>query len=521
MRDTKRHSGMNSLVIMKLSIPLYLDQSSQPFHPEYQNITMISLYGLFILLLTAETIHAQVLTWFIFDSLLWVLHHFAACYAGQTTQGNTDDGDGVDHASGSKDVPKKVTGLLQRADSLRRTRALQKTKTSDQRSAFSSVDPQPEKRRKGGYWLRNIFKPSTSYDPPQSDKMPFPVRVEESEAEFYTQAQDADQYNAFIEKETEYFTSEYSSKKILKQYCFGTVSLATKNSNGMEVVYKSITKSNVNLYALESIPPSRCHLPNSPVRFEEPPVAQCMSSRPPNIMLPYGLVLQRYLSRPGNDNPYVPKVIDHIILQDKFIVVMEYLGGKWVTLAKYVEGKGQLDIEEAREIVREIVNAVLSLKQYGVMHGDLHDKNVMYNPETGQVKLIDFDQSNVLPGWEDGKPFLLKFSSSLSRVLGYKAGYDEIQSMRMLGDLLYMTITGASSTLLFSTSIAHLVVECEQVAGHRIQSVLVPAIQKSRLRLLGRALDPGVENVYTWLRGGVLNGEADLDQRWLDGDCGA
>ncbi|KAH9253459.1 hypothetical protein BASA81_008505 [Batrachochytrium salamandrivorans] len=65
--------------------------------------------------------------------------------------------------------------------------------------------------------------------------------------------------------------------------------------------------------------------------------------------------------------------------------------------------------------------------------------------------------------------------------------------------------------------IAHLVVECEQVTGHRIQSGLVPAIQKSRLRLLGRALDPGVENVYTWLRGGVLNGEADLDQRWLDG----
>ncbi|KAH9270754.1 hypothetical protein BASA83_007116 [Batrachochytrium salamandrivorans] len=70
---------------------------------------------------------------------------------------------------------------------------------------------------------------------------------------------------------------------------------------------------------------------------------------------------------------------------------------------------------------------------------------------------------------------------------------------------------------LLSTSIAHLVVECEQVNGHRIHSGLVPAIQKSRLRLLGRALDPGVENVYTWLRGGVLNGEADLDQRWLDG----
>ncbi|KAH6587108.1 hypothetical protein BASA61_006410 [Batrachochytrium salamandrivorans] len=39
----------------------------------------------------------------------------------------------------------------------------------------------------------------------------------------------------------------------------------------------------------------------------------------------------------------------------------------------------------------------------------------------------------------------------------------------------------------------------------------------SLFKLLSRALDPGVENVYTWLRGGVLNGEADLDQRWLDG----
>ncbi|KAH6591076.1 hypothetical protein BASA50_009076 [Batrachochytrium salamandrivorans] len=55
------------------------------------------------------------------------------------------------------------------------------------------------------------------------------------------------------------------------------------------------------------------------------------------------------------------------------------------------------------------------------------------------------------------------------------------------------------------------------LTGHRIQSGLVPVIQKSRLRILGRALDPSVENVYTWLRGGVLNGEADLDQRWLDG----
>ncbi|KAH9247537.1 hypothetical protein BASA81_014857 [Batrachochytrium salamandrivorans] len=81
----------------------------------------------------------------------------------------------------------------------------------------------------------------------------------------------------------------------------------------------------------------------------------------------------------------------------------------------------------------------------------------------------------------------------------------------------YQQLPTTTTTTQYSTSIAHLVVDCEQVTGHRIQSGLLPAIQKSRLRLLGRSLDPGVENVYTWLRGGVLNGEADLDQRWLDG----
>ncbi|KAH6592293.1 hypothetical protein BASA61_004616 [Batrachochytrium salamandrivorans] len=44
---------------------------------------------------------------------------------------------------------------------------------------------------------------------------------------------------------------------------------------------------------------------------------------------------------------------------------------------------------------------------------------------------------------------------------------------------------------LLSTSIAHLVVECGQVTGHRIQSGLVPAIHKSRLRLLGRSTRSG------------------------------
>ncbi|KAH9267331.1 hypothetical protein BASA83_010065 [Batrachochytrium salamandrivorans] len=70
---------------------------------------------------------------------------------------------------------------------------------------------------------------------------------------------------------------------------------------------------------------------------------------------------------------------------------------------------------------------------------------------------------------------------------------------------------------LLSTSIAHLVVECEQVTGHRISVWISTSNSEIPTQIAGSRTDPGVENVYTWLRGGVLNGEADLDQQWLDG----
>ncbi|KAH9252848.1 hypothetical protein BASA81_009151 [Batrachochytrium salamandrivorans] len=335
-----------------------------------------------------------------FDPLLWVLHHFVTHYAGQTNQGNTNEGDGVDQASGSKDVPKQDTSLPQRADHLSLKRPLQESNTPDQSGTSSLVDLQPGNECTGGHGIRKIPspcpqqpslpepQPSTFYDAPQSDEIPLPARVERLAAEFYNQNWESGQYNAFIAGETKYFESEYRSEKEL--------------------------------------------------------AAQCRSSRSPNILLPYEFILQKYLSRPGYENPYVPVVFDYYTLKYEYVLVMEYFDEKWVDLSSYVKEKGPLDLSEARNIFREIVNGVISLKRHGVVNEDLH-----------------------------AHPF------------------------------------------------AHLVVECEQVTGHRIQSGLVPAIQKSRLRLLGAHSIPGVENVYTWLRGGVLNGEADLDQRWLDEDCGA
>ncbi|KAH9263989.1 hypothetical protein BASA83_012571 [Batrachochytrium salamandrivorans] len=299
-----------------------------------------------------------------FDTLLWVLPYFVTHYAGQTTQGSKDDGDGVDQASGSKNAPKQDTSLPQRVYPLRLKRPLQESSTHDQSDALAPADLQPEKECGGGHRIRKISKPcsqqqsqselqpSISHDLPQSDEMPLPVRVGESEVESYSLSWETDQYHKFTEQEAEYFESEYSFEKEL-------------------------------------------------VGSDEQSVEQCMSPRPPNLLVPHEFIIQIYFKE-----------------------------------------KGRLDIDDAREIVREIVNGMAYLKRHGVVHGDFHAGNMMYNTETGEVKLIDFGQFSILPGWEEGRSALSKSSDPSSTISGYRAGADELDNMKRLGQLLHRLLTG-------------------------------------------------------------------------------
>ncbi|KAH6596889.1 hypothetical protein BASA50_004823 [Batrachochytrium salamandrivorans] len=276
----------------------------------------------------------------------------------------------------------------------------------------------------------------------QSDEMSLPVYLGKSEIESYSQSWDTEQYHRFIAGEARYFGSTYFTVKILGGGSFGMVYLATKNSNGLKVVYKAISNLKIHPYALESSPPPRCHIPNTLNRHKKQSVAQCMSPRPPNLMVPHELLLQMYLSRPGHENPYVPKALDYFILEDEYILVMEYLDEKWVSLSRYLKEKIRLDIETARDILREIVNAMMFLKRQGVVHNDIHAGNVMYNTEEGTVKLIDFGISDVFQGWTDRKSFPLKHLDSSSTALEYKARIKELKSMQRIGQLLSNLLTG-------------------------------------------------------------------------------
>ncbi|KAH6567376.1 hypothetical protein BASA60_009067 [Batrachochytrium salamandrivorans] len=258
-------------------------------------------------------------------------------------------------SSGSKDTTSLPLGTAPTTPPT----TLQESNIPDQSVHVPQQQPPPEPQ------------PSTLHDPPQSDEMPLPAIVGKTEVESYSKSWETDQYIAFTEEEARYFKLEYLIERELGQGGFGIVYLATRKSDGKKVAYKSIPKSNVYKSALESTPPPRCHLRNPLVLSDEQSATQCMSPRPLGLLLPYEIMLQKYLSRPGYENPYVPVVFDYFVLKDEYIVVMEYVDEKWADLFSYMEGKERPDIEDVRAIIKKIVNGMISLKQYGILHHDL------------------------------------------------------------------------------------------------------------------------------------------------------
>jgi serine/threonine protein kinase len=72
---------------------------------------------------------------------------------------------------------------------------------------------------------------------------------------------------------------------------------------------------------------------------------------------------------------------------------MHFLAIEWATgeiLEKYAKRQGPLPIDEVSAIVTQIADAVHAAHTVGIVHRDLKPDNVMYDPATRQVKLLDF-----------------------------------------------------------------------------------------------------------------------------------
>jgi len=72
---------------------------------------------------------------------------------------------------------------------------------------------------------------------------------------------------------------------------------------------------------------------------------------------------------------------------------MHFLAIEWAAgeiLEKYAKRMGPLPIDEVSAIVSQIADAVHAAHSVGIVHRDLKPDNVMYEPSTREVKLLDF-----------------------------------------------------------------------------------------------------------------------------------
>ncbi|KAH6591585.1 hypothetical protein BASA61_004902 [Batrachochytrium salamandrivorans] len=234
-------------------------------------------------------------------------------------------------------------------------------------------------------------------------KLPRPTRLPHKKLTHHLrQEANEEKYSRFNKCEDKYLKTDYSYLVNPGMSRYGDdMQVATLYSDSSEVLFKTIGKG-VDFYQLESIPPPIPHmatfLRNNGLYFTQ----ECKLPEPSDLLLPLEVEMQKYLTQPGYGSPHVLQIIDYVVTKNEYMLVMEYPGKEWITLDRYMTEQGKLSVYDVRFIASEALKALLSLKTLGIFHGDIAEKNVLYNEDTSDVKLINFGYSGLLEEWNQG-----------------------------------------------------------------------------------------------------------------------
>lgn len=137
-------------------------------------------------------------------------------------------------------------------------------------------------------------------------------------------------------------------------------------------------------------------------------------------------------------HPAIPAVLE-VCRDSKYIyIVQEYAPGE--TLFEILHDEKILSMELCKSIVGQLLELLDRLHSAGIVHGDIKPENIIYNPITNRIFLVDFGSATVI-------------NSHLSGVTGGSLGYMAPELLKgaepstktdmwAVGVLLYILVTG-------------------------------------------------------------------------------
>lgn len=152
---------------------------------------------------------------------------------------------------------------------------------------------------------------------------------------------------------------------------------------------------------------------------------------------PLEIVALFSISHPNIVKPV--EVYDH---KDYMTLVM-HLHGNGADLFDLIErSHGGFDEETAKLIFRQVLDAACYLSENGYLHGDIKDENVIMDPATNHVTLIDFGSCYRYSPSIEQSTYYGSEKNAAPEVLSGESFQPEAQEIWSLGTLLYSILSG-------------------------------------------------------------------------------
>lgn len=138
-------------------------------------------------------------------------------------------------------------------------------------------------------------------------------------------------------------------------------------------------------------------------------------------------------------DPHIVRVLDFGVEDGTVFIVMEFVPGK--TVAEIIQEEGQLEAQEALDIVRQVAEGLQSTSRHGIVHRDLKPQNLKVTPG-GQVKIMDFGISCSAGGLKLSETGFLGTPYYISPEQAETSILDVRSDIYSLGVVLFEMLTG-------------------------------------------------------------------------------